>query len=114
VQPLSIAGLCASGGLLYCLAEARSYVVREIDMPAPVAASGLRVLHLSDLHIAPWDKDRARWVASLTELAPDLVIASGDFLAHENCVPLVAKALGGLLSRPGVFVLGSNDFCGRV
>ena len=112
VQPIAFAGLCASGGLLYCLAEARAYALREIDLRAPAHAAGMRILHLSDLHLAPWDKDRVRWVASLAELSPDLVIASGDFLAHQDSVPLVETALGGLLSRPGVFVLGSNDYYG--
>lgn len=110
MQPLAAIGLCAAGGLAYCLTEARLYALRRLDIPAPAAAAGMRILHISDLHLAPWDTDRARWVASLVSLEPDLVIASGDFLAHRDSVRHAARALAPLLPIPGVFVLGSNDY----
>lgn len=110
MQPLTALGLTALGGLGYCLAEARAYTLREISVPGPTAAAGMRVLHISDLHLAPWDTDRIRWVSSLEKHQADLIIASGDFMAHERAVPLVARALESLLTTPGVFVLGSNDF----
>ena len=110
MQPLTAIGLTAAGGLAYCLTEARLYALRRIDIPAPAVAAGMRILHISDLHLAPWDADRVRWVASLGALKPDLVIASGDFLAHRNSVKYAAQALAPLLPMPGVFVLGSNDY----
>ena len=110
MQPLAAIGLTAAGGLAYCLTEARLYALRRLDIPAPAVAAGMRILHISDLHLAPWDADRVRWVASLGALKPDLVIASGDFLAHRNSVKYAAQALAPLLPMPGVFVLGSNDY----
>jgi uncharacterized protein len=79
----------------------------------PVLAEGarpLRVLHLSDLHMLPGQKSKQRWVAELAELKPDLVVNTGDNLAHKLAVPAVLRALGPLLDRPGVFVFGSNDY----
>ncbi|WP_372734452.1 metallophosphoesterase, partial [Nocardioides sp.] len=41
---------------------------------------------------------------------PDLVINTGDNLAHASAVPAVLDSLGALLEAPGVFVFGSNDY----
>jgi uncharacterized protein len=100
----------ATAGLAYCLVEARIYALRQLSLPAPKGMAGLRALHISDLHLAPWDKDRAAWVAGLARLNPDVVIASGDFLAHQQSMPLISRALSPLMKFPGVFVLGSNDY----
>jgi predicted MPP superfamily phosphohydrolase len=43
-------------------------------------------------------------------LRPDLVVDTGDNLAHRDAVPVVTDALGPLLDVPGVFVHGSNDY----
>ncbi len=40
------------------------------------------------------------------------MVNTGDNLAHPKAVPAVVQALGDLLSRPGVFVFGSNDYFG--
>lgn len=99
----------------YGLTEAQMFVTREVSVPAiPAAAGGpdaqLRILHLSDLHITPRQTRKINWVRNLSELEPDLVVATGDFLAHQLAVPAVAEALGELLNLPGLFVLGSNDY----
>src|SRR5699024_1150724 len=43
-------------------------------------------------------------------LQPDLVINTGDNMAHRNSLPAALQALGPLLDFPGAFVMGSNDF----
>ena len=48
----------------------------------------------------------------LARLEPDLVVSTGDNLAARDAVPAVLDAYGDLLRRPGVFVLGSNDYWG--
>jgi uncharacterized protein len=40
------------------------------------------------------------------------VVNTGDNLAHPKAVPAVVQTLGDLLSVPGVFVFGSNDYFG--
>jgi predicted MPP superfamily phosphohydrolase len=70
------------------------------------------VLHLSDLHMVPGQRAKASWVAGLATLQPDLVIDTGDNLAHTGAVPAVLDALRPLTALPGAFVLGSNDYFG--
>ena len=76
----------------------------------PAGHRSLRVLHLSDLHLTPRQHRKREWVSSLAGLRPDLVVDTGDNLAHRDSLPVVLDALGGLLDVPGVFVLGSNDY----
>jgi len=91
--------------------EVRSFRLRRVEVPVlKPGARPLRVLHISDLHLTP-DQGRKRdWVRALAGLDPDLVVNTGDNLAHREAVPAVLDALGPLLERPGVFVLGSNDY----
>ena len=106
------AGTLAGAGLTaYALAEARAYTLRRVEVPLlPAGARPLRVLHLSDIHMTPGQRRKQEWLAALDDLEPDLVINTGDNLAHRDAVPVVRESLGGLLDRPGVFVFGSNDY----
>ncbi|MFN3866987.1 MAG: metallophosphoesterase [Demequina sp.] len=108
------AGAVASVGagvLAWSLVEARSYVVRQVAAPVlEPGARPLRILHLSDLHLTPDNAHRAAWVRSLARFRPDLVVDTGDNLAHEDAVPVALHALEPLLKFPGVFVHGSNDY----
>jgi predicted MPP superfamily phosphohydrolase len=72
----------------------------------------LRVLHISDLHLTPSQTGKADWVRRLAVLEPDLVVNTGDNLAHPDAVPYVLDALNPLLDIPGLFVMGSNDYFG--
>lgn len=103
-----------TGGALaatYALAESRAFTLRRFDLPVlPVDAEPMRVLHLSDLHLTPWTRREVEWVRTLGALEPDLVVNTGDNLAHQQAVPTTLHALEPLLARPGAFVLGSNDY----
>ncbi len=111
---LSLAGL-GTAFVAGSVVESRAYVLRRVELPllAP-GSSSLRVLHLSDLHLTPWQRREREWVRGLAALEPDLVVDTGDNLAHVDAVPAVLDALAPLLERPGVFVLGSNDYFGPV
>lgn len=76
----------------------------------PAGARPVRLLHLSDLHMTPGQRRKQSWLRSLDDLEPDLVVTTGDNLAHERSLPAVLDALEPLLRRPGAFVLGSNDY----
>lgn len=109
----AIEGVAGLGALTlgYSLLEAGAFTTRQVDVAVlPKGAADLRVLHLSDLHITPAQTRKIRWVNSLIEHQPDLVVVTGDFLAHQLAVPAVVEALGDLLNIPGMFVLGSNDY----
>ncbi|MEO8814092.1 MAG: metallophosphoesterase [Mycobacterium sp.] len=91
--------------------ERNAFVVREVTMPVLTpGSSSLRVLHLSDIHMRPNQHRKQAWLRSLTRFEPDLVVNTGDNLAHQKAVPAVVQALGDLLSVPGVFIFGSNDY----
>jgi predicted MPP superfamily phosphohydrolase len=93
--------------------ERRRWTLRERTLPVLAAgAQELRVLHISDLHLTPRQHSKQRWVARLAALEPDLVVNTGDNLAHPRAVPAVIAALGPLLDLPGMFVFGSNDYFG--
>lgn len=93
--------------------ERRRWTLREASLPVLTPGTRpLRILHVSDLHMTPGQRSKQRWVAELAALEPDLVVNTGDNLAHPRAVPSVLAALEPLLSRPGVFVFGSNDYFG--
>jgi predicted MPP superfamily phosphohydrolase len=103
--------LAGAACLAYARWEATSYRLRRVEVPILDAGQpDLRILHLSDLHMTPRRHRLQEWVASLAELRPDLVIVTGDFLAHEEAVDPVVESLEPLLDVPGAFVLGSNDY----
>jgi predicted MPP superfamily phosphohydrolase len=102
----------AALGLGYAtLIERNAFVLREATLPVlEPGSSTLRVLHISDLHMMPGQRLKQQWLRELARLEPDLVVNTGDNLAHPKAVPAVVQALGGLLSTPGFFVFGSNDY----
>ncbi|SDR72710.1 Predicted phosphohydrolase, MPP superfamily [Friedmanniella luteola] len=108
---LGLAGLGAGCVAYAALVEARAFALRRVEVPVlPAGADPVRVLHVSDLHLTPATLARQRWVAGLAALEPDLVVDTGDNLAHPDAVPFVLSSLGRLLEVPGVHVWGSNDY----
>jgi len=109
---LPLAALAAgAAGLGWSLVEARAFTLRRASIPVlPPGSPSLRVLHLSDLHLVPRQRRKIEWVQRLAEWQPDLVVSTGDNLAHQEAVPHVLASHAGLLSLPGVFVMGSNDY----
>ena len=84
--------------------------LHEVELPLLSSGEPVTFLHLSDLHIAPWQKRKLDDLRELSTYEVDFTIVTGDFLAHRDSVPLVFDALSGLLARPGAFVFGSNDY----
>jgi uncharacterized protein len=97
------------------LVERNLFTLRRFDVPVLAPdAEPLRVLHVSDLHLTPGQHRKQRWVADLAGTDPDLVVVTGDNLAHVDAVPAALRALRPLLRYPGAFVFGSNDYFGPV
>jgi len=110
------AAALGAGAFAYAsLVERNRFTLRRFDVPilAP-DAEPLRLLHVSDLHLLPGQWRKQEWVASLAALDPDLVVLTGDNMAHPDGVPAVLRALQPLFDVPGVFVFGSNDYYGPV
>jgi predicted MPP superfamily phosphohydrolase len=93
--------------------ELRNWTLRRYDVPVLAPdAEPLRVLQITDLHMLPGHRSKQEWVRQLAALDPDLVLLTGDNLAHPEAVPSVLHALEPLLDRPGATVFGSNDYYG--
>ena len=108
---LGAATAAGAAGVGYALWEAHQYTLREVIVPVlPAGSDPLRVLHISDVHMVPTQRDKVRWLQSLAEVEPDFVVNTGDNLSHMQALPTVLEAYGDLLDLPGVFVFGSNDY----
>lgn len=91
--------------------ERHLYTVRRHTLPIlEPGRRPLRILHLSDVHMAPWQHRKQRWLASLADLEPDLIVNTGDNLGHLEGLDGVRAAFAPLRGIPGLFVHGSNDF----
>ena len=111
LRALAVTAAAGAGAALYAgVVEPNWFTLRRHEVPvlAPGAAP-LRILHLSDVHLTPGRHRLMSWIRSLDALDPDLVVNTGDSIAHKQAVQPFLAALGPLLERPGVFVYGSND-----
>jgi predicted MPP superfamily phosphohydrolase len=101
-----VAGIGYAAGI-----EVRAFTVRRVQVPAlPTGSRPIKVLHVSDLHLTPHQAHKMAWLESLGRLEPDLVVNTGDNIAHPDSVQPLLDALGRLRDVPGVFVFGSNDY----
>ncbi|MHA6667233.1 metallophosphoesterase [Homoserinimonas sp. A447] len=95
------------------LVERNRFTVRREVVPIlEPGARPIRVLHVTDLHMAPWQLRKQDWVRSLRALEPDLIVNTGDNLGHVEGVDGVEYALEPFRGIPGVYVNGSNDYHG--
>ena len=71
-----------------------------VEVPLlPPGHRPLKVLHLSDLHLTPDQRRKQEWLRRLADLEPDLVVNTGDNLAHRDAVARVLEALGAAAGR---------------
>jgi hypothetical protein len=86
--------------------------VVEVELPGvPSALDGLRIAHLSDLHLGVPGRGRLAAegaVAWVTERRPDLVCVTGDLLSRRSGLPLLQRLLREL-PPPCLVVLGNHD-----
>src|SRR6266851_7609725 len=114
MRPRGMAGTAALAGSAVigyaAVVERNWFALRRYDVPVlPPGATPLRMLHISDAHLTPGRHRLMSWIRSLAALDPDVVVNTGDSIAHPQAVQPFLEALGPLLDRPGVFVYGSND-----
>ena len=108
VKATLLAGAAAFG--YASVIERNWFALREYEVPVLAKdVAPLRVLHISDVHLTPGRHRLLSWLRSLDALEPDLVVNTGDSIAHPEAITPFLDALGPLMDRPGVFVYGSND-----
>ena len=83
-RTLALGTLAGLAGIGYAAGyEVRAFTLRHVEMPVlPPGSAPLKVLHLSDMHMTPTQRKKQRWVRELAALEPDLVVNTGDNLAH--------------------------------
>lgn len=112
----TVLGTAAAGVAIWStVIERRLFTIRRHSLPLlEEGAAPIRVLQLSDLHLAPWQTNKINWVRSLAELRPDLVVLTGDLMGHLQARGSLLEALRPLArtGAPMVFVHGSNDYYG--
>ncbi len=109
---LAAVGAAALGAFAWgALVERNRFTVRRESVPVlDPAARPITVLHLSDLHMAPWQTAKQEWIRGLADYEPDLIVLTGDLLGHERGLEGVKRALEPFQGTAGVFVHGSNDY----
>ena len=113
IRTAAVAVGSALAGIGYAsIIERNAFVLREMTMPVLAPGPHRCGCCISDLHMLPSQRRKQAWLRELARWEPDLVVNTGDNLAHPKAVPAVVQALGDLLSVPGVFVFGSNDYFG--
>ena len=106
VAAAGLAGLGYAAGV-----EVNLFRLRRFELPVlDPGARPLRILQLSDIHMVPGQRRKQKWLRSLAQLEPDLVVNTGDNLSHPDAIGEVLDALEPLLRLPGAFVFGSNDY----
>lgn len=110
-------GVLAVGAALFAygaIVERNRFTIRQEQVPVlDAAARPITVLHLSDIHMAPWQHRKQDWIASLaTIVEPDLIVNTGDNLGHVDGLEGLRRALEPFRGVPGVYVHGSNDYVG--
>lgn len=110
---LTIAGV---GALAWgSLVERNAFTIRHETLRVlPPGSRPITVLHLSDLHMAPWQTAKQEWLRELARLEPDLIVNTGDNLGHVDGIRGIEHALEPFRGIPGVYVNGSNDYYGPV
>lgn len=112
VLPMAALGSAAAG----LLRSQESVLMPEIPFSFPglhPALDGLRVLHLSDIHIGPYvDLDDLEDVMLAAEKRrPDLVLVSGDISDDLSQLPAALRLIAALKPRYGTFAsLGNHEY----
>ena len=109
----AVAAVGAAAFVWGAVVERNRFTIRHEVLPVlDPGARPITVLHLADIHLAPWQYRKQEWLRSLALVEPDLIVNTGDNLGHPDALESLEYALEPFSGVPGVYVNGSNDYFG--
>jgi predicted MPP superfamily phosphohydrolase len=103
------------------LIERLDFHVREVEIPVPnlpAGLDGLRLLHLSDIHLSAFlsEKDLARVIDSANELRPHLALVTGDLItAAGDPLQACLRQIARLRADAGILgCMGNHEYYAAV
>jgi predicted MPP superfamily phosphohydrolase len=107
--------LLSALGLVYALwVEPRWVEVTQHDLRQSGTADPIRVVQLSDLHLQAMGALETSVAGKVRQIAPDLVILSGDVIDRADTLPVLAQFLQALGDLPVIAVLGNWEYWSEV
>ena len=110
-------GLAGAAGAAYArLIEPASPRCEHVTLHVPTLPpelEGLRIGHLSDLHLGTTHAaDNTHWaIQKLMEVKPDLVVLTGDFVSYTHAIPEITPLLQPLRAPLGMYAVpGNHDY----
>jgi uncharacterized protein len=115
-RPVWALGVVSAGALAWGAFEAQWLRLRRLDLAVrglPAALDGLRILHLSDLHLGTFSQN-ARTLRKAVEWPEardvDLLVLTGDLLSRRRGEAALEEALERIRPRYGTYaVLGNHE-----
>ena len=88
--------------------------IREIRINSDFmsnAMKGIKIVHLSDLHLSGFGKNEIDLLNRIDQINPDLIFLTGDYIKWKGDNGAALKFLSGLKAKHGVFgVMGDYDY----
>ena len=79
------AGLAAVTAFYSVAIERKDYRIRFEDVPIlPKGSRPIAILHLADIHLAPWHGKTVSWLQGLRDLEPDFIVNTGRSEEHTS------------------------------
>ena len=83
LSPLALALLCALLCLISAFFSARTFIVTQYKLSAPLERP-LRLVQLSDLHNREYGEENRRLIDRVRALEPDLILMTGDMINSDD------------------------------
>ena len=116
-RALATLPIACAGGVSYGLVRSASGAnLREVPLyfaDLPASLEGLRILHISDIHIGPYIRlpDLEKLLLRAEELQPDLALITGDICDHMPDFLDTLRLLEALPTRLGSYCsLGNHEY----
>lgn len=106
-----IVGLTVLSALLSLLLSRSGICVSNYELTSVKLCSGLRIVHLSDIHNASFGRDNSRLIKKTASQQPDIILITGDIVnGDEERTDTAERLIGELCEIAPVFIsYGNHD-----